>query len=101
MAVGVDGALVQPPIMGDAMMLGPGGVPIVNPAMMQPGAMECGPDGSYSATDSGFFPPPPFGDPSFVAPTEGMPGFGSFSSLATQIGLDPAAAATPGFVPAN
>jgi hypothetical protein len=99
MAVGVDGALVQPPIMGDAMMLGPGGVPIINPAMMQPGAMECGPDGSYSATDPGFFPPPPFGDPSFVAPTEGMPGFGSFSSLATQIGLDPAAAAAPGFVP--
>jgi len=46
-----------------------------------------------------FFPPPPFGDPSFVAPTEGMPGFEAFSSLATQIGLDPAAAAAPGFVP--
>ena len=99
MAVGVDGTLVQPPVMGDAMMMGPGGVPMVNPAMMQPGAMECGPDGSYSAADPGFFPPPPFGDPSFVAPTEGMPGFEAFSSLATQIGLDPAAAAAPGFVP--
>jgi hypothetical protein len=99
MAIGVDGTLVQPPTMGDAMMLGPGGVPMVNPAMMQPGAMECGPDGTYSAADPGFFPPPPFGDPSFVAPTEGMPGFEAFSSLATQIGLDPAAAAAPGFVP--
>ena len=99
MAIGVDGTLVQPPIMGDAMMLGPGGVPMVNPAMMQPGAMECGPDGTYSAADPGFFPPPPFGDPSFVAPTEGMPGFEAFSSLATQIGLDPATASAPGFVP--
>ena len=99
MAQGPDGTLIQPPIMGDAMMLGPGGVPMVNPAMMQPGAMELGPDGSYAATDPGFFPPPPFGDPSFVAPTEGMPGFEAFSTLASQVGLDPAAAAAPGFVP--
>jgi hypothetical protein len=99
MAVGADGTLVQPPVMGDAMMMGPGGVPMVNPAMMQPGAMECGPDGSFAATDPNHFPPPPFGDPSFVAPTIGMPGFEAFSSLATQIGLDPAAASTPGFVP--
>ena len=47
LAQGPDGALIQPPVLGDAMMMGPGGVPMVNPAMMRPGAMECGPDGSY------------------------------------------------------
>ena len=55
---------------------------MVNPAMMQPGAMEFGPDGSCEAVDPNFFPPPPFGDPAFVPPSEGMPGFEAFSSLA-------------------
>ena len=99
MAQGPDGTLIQPPVLNDAMMLGPGGVPMVNPAMMQEGAMAFGPDGSCEAVDPNFFPPPPFGDPAFVPPSEGMPGFEAFSTLATSIGLDPAAASVPGFVP--
>ena len=99
MAQGPDGPLVQPPILNDAMMLGPGGVPMVNPAMMQEGAMAFGPDGSCAAADPNFFPPPPFGDPAFIAPEAGMPGFEAFSTLATSVGLDPAAAGVPGFVP--
>ena len=99
MAQGPDGTLIQPPVLGDAMMLGPGGVPMVNPAMMQEGAMVFGPDGSGVAADPNFFPPPPFGDPAFIPPEAGMPGFEAFSTLATSVGLDPAAAGVPGFVP--
>ena len=99
MAQGPDGTLIQPPVLGDAMMLGPGGVPMVNPAMMQEGAMVFGPDGSSVAADPNFFPPPPFGDPAFIPPEAGMPGFDAFSTLATSVGLDPAAAGVPGFVP--
>ena len=42
-------------VLGDAMMLGPGGVPMVNPAMMQEGAMVFGSDGSGVAADPNFF----------------------------------------------
>ncbi len=72
---------------------------MVNPAMMQEGAMVFGPDGSSVAADPNFFPPPPFGDPAFIPPEAGMPGFEAFSTLATSVGLDPAAAGVPGFVP--
>ena len=99
MAQGPDGTLIQPPILGDAMMLGPGGVPMVNPAMMQEGAMVFGPDGSGVAADPNFFPLHLFGDPGFIPPEAGMPGFEAFSTLATSVGLDPAEAGVPGFVP--
>ncbi len=99
MSMGPDGTLVQPPVMGDAMMMGPGGVPMVNPAMMQPGAMQMGPNGEYQAADPNFFPPPPFGDPAFMPPQEGMPGYEAFSAAAQQCGLDPMECCVPGFVP--
>lgn len=99
MAQGPDGSLMQPPVMGDALMMGPGGMPIINPTMMQPGAMQMGPNGEIQASDPNFFPPPPFGDPAFMPPTPGMPGFEAFSSAATQVGLNPEECCVPGFMP--
>ncbi len=99
MAQGPDGSLMQPPILGDAMMMGPGGMPIINPAMMQPGSMQMGPNGEIQASDPNFFPPPPFGDPAFMPPAPGMPGFEAFSSAATQVGLNPEECCVPGFMP--